>query len=154
MWGLRISWRRTSRWQTRSAMKRPLANVLLARSRCQWCLQPSPPHWQHPRTSRLDLATGQCGCSGSCDSGHLDRRAAVGLGDVTASRANHQAPAAGPEGKGRASFSRSGFITTRIAITNGSSDVIHSPSRLILLQPAGPGCHAAGAGLCWQRTCG
>ena len=48
-------------------------------------------------------------------------------------------PSHGGRGKGRAPFSRSCCNTTRIAITNGPSGVILSPSRLRLLHPGGPG---------------
>ena len=40
---------------------------------------------------------GQCRNPGSHSSGHVDRGAVIGVGDVTTSHTNHQAPAAGPE---------------------------------------------------------
>ena len=46
----------------------------------------------------------------------------------------------GARGKGHVLYSRSCYNITRIAISNGSSGVILSPSRLRLLQPDGPDC--------------
>ena len=60
------------------------------------------------------------------------------MDDVIAGDANHQAPAAGFETKGRALFLRSCDSTTRIATTNGSRGAILSPSRRNSLQPGGP----------------
>ena len=66
----------------------------------------TPEEVETGQPTQIDMSTpacwpgrvaGQCRNTGSHSSDHVDRGAVIGVGDVTTSHTNHQAPAAGPE---------------------------------------------------------
>ena len=95
------------RWRTCSTINNSQTNVWPTGLRSRWCPPFRSPCRSYPSKSRqcsrcrlvwrCERAAGQCRSPGSRSSGPLDRGAAVGVDDVTAGDANHQAPATGLE---------------------------------------------------------